>query len=208
MFSPPCHWLNIPSPQEGPPLPGTTRLCQSGEGSHSPHELRRWVPVAQRKLERFRNQLGSPTHQTGNNLGSNSGLSQKAEGESDQLSKVTLVTTFWGWNHAFRVQGAEWKYCAVWEYMKVQARDVVWLRSECGVPIHRCVVNSYALGWALTGPLVWGLYGLTTAKRHLNPCEGSSGRWLKWVVLFEDSSHWDPNDDWDYQLLEWYQRHY
>jgi hypothetical protein len=47
-------------------------------------------------MERLRNQPGSLTHQTGKNLGSNSGLLQEAEVESDQLSKGTLATTLWG----------------------------------------------------------------------------------------------------------------
>jgi hypothetical protein len=48
--------------------------------------------VAQRNLERLGNQPRSPTHQTGKNMGSNSGLLQKAEAKSDQLPKDTLVT--------------------------------------------------------------------------------------------------------------------
>jgi hypothetical protein len=33
--------------------------------------------------------------------------------------------------------------------------------------------NSYGIGWALTGPSVWGLYRLTMAKRHLNLPQGT-----------------------------------
>jgi hypothetical protein len=89
-----------------------------------------------------------------------------------------------GWNHVSPVQGAVWKYCAVWECVKVWAWDTAQLQSECGVPIRRYMVNSCGPGWALTRPPVQGLYRLTTAKRCLNPHKGSSQRRTKWVVLF------------------------
>jgi hypothetical protein len=85
VFSPPCHWLSVPSLLGGPPLQAPLDRVDLGGGSLSPSELRRQVLVAQRNLKRLRNQLGSPTYQTGKNLGSNSGLPQEAEGESDQL---------------------------------------------------------------------------------------------------------------------------
>jgi hypothetical protein len=80
VFSPPHHQLSIPGPLGGPPLPDALDLVNLGEGGLSPGELRRRVPVAQRKLERLRNQLGNPAHQTGKNAGSKSGLPQEAEG--------------------------------------------------------------------------------------------------------------------------------
>jgi hypothetical protein len=101
-----CHWLSIPSPPGGLPLQGTTRPCWFTGGTLSPSKLRRWILVAQRNLERLRNQPWSPTHQTGKNLGSNSGLPQESEGDSDQLSKGTLVSTFFGGETVrFRLQG-------------------------------------------------------------------------------------------------------
>jgi hypothetical protein len=157
-----------------------------GEGA-SPSKPRRWVSVAQRNLERLGNQPGSPTHHTGKNPGSNSGLPQEAEREFDQFSKGTQVTPSWGcvWNCVFRVQGAGWKYCAVWGCVKVWACNVSWLWSKCGVLIRRSVVNSYGLQWALTGPLVQVLYGLTAAKAHTKSRKRRGGdEWSKWCYLF------------------------
>jgi hypothetical protein len=85
VFSPPCCWLSsIPS------LPGATRCVDLREGSLSPSELRRQVSVTQRNVERLRNQVGSPAHQTGKSPGSKSGLPKEAEGDSDQLLAETL----------------------------------------------------------------------------------------------------------------------
>jgi hypothetical protein len=87
-------------------------------------------------------------------------------------------------NQVFQVQGAWWKYCGVWECVKVWAWDITWLQNECGVLICRPMVNSYGLGWALTGPLIQEFYGLTITKGCLYPHEGSGCRWTKWMVLF------------------------
>jgi hypothetical protein len=62
--------------------------------------------VAQRNPERLGNQPGSPTHHTGKNLGSKSGLPQEAEGESDQLPKTPEKPRFWGETVSFRFR--EW----------------------------------------------------------------------------------------------------
>jgi hypothetical protein len=120
VFSPSCHRLNVPGPR-GLSLPGITWLCWSRGGSLSPSELRRWVPVAQRNLERLGNQPRNPTHQTGKNTGSDSGLSQEGEGESDQLSKDTHVTTFFGgvetMSFRFREQSGSTVMCkSVWKW--------------------------------------------------------------------------------------------
>jgi hypothetical protein len=61
--------------------------------------------VAQKNLER--NQPGSPAHQTGKNPGSNSGLPQEAEGNSDPLSKCTLITTFFVVKLSFKFKGQD-----------------------------------------------------------------------------------------------------
>jgi hypothetical protein len=100
---------------------------------------RRRVPVAQRNLERLWNQPGSPAHQTGN-----SGLPQEAEGSLINSQRHTSNHLL-GWNHVCQVQGAGWKHCAVWECVKLRTWDIAWLWSECGVPIHWSVMNSYGL---------------------------------------------------------------
>jgi hypothetical protein len=84
-------------------------------------------------------------------------------------SRDTQVTPSWGWNHVSQFQGVGWKCCAVWECVKMWAWNAAQLKSKFRVLIHRSMVNSYGPGWALTGPLVWGLYILTIAKRLLNP---------------------------------------
>jgi hypothetical protein len=105
---------------------------------------------------------GSGAHQTGKNPGSNSGLPQEAERESNQQPVRHPSNLLLGWNRVS--QGVGQRYCAVLECVKVRAWDAVQLQSECGIPICRCVANSYGQGWALTRPLVQGFYGLTTAK--------------------------------------------
>jgi hypothetical protein len=59
--------------------------------------------------------------------------------------------------------------------------DVAWLWSECRVLNLESMANSYDLGWALTGPQVQGLYGLTMAKRHLKFLWGTQLE-TKWVT--------------------------
>jgi hypothetical protein len=76
-----CPW---PTGRATPARHHHTTLIQ-GEGASLQVSQ---VPVAQRNPERLGNQLGSPTHQTGKNLGSNSGLPQEAEGESDQFPET------------------------------------------------------------------------------------------------------------------------
>jgi hypothetical protein len=85
VFSLPYHLLSVPGLPEGSPLPGATRCVDPRGGSLSPSELRRQVSVTQRNPERLRNQLGSPTHQTGKNLSLNSSLPHEVEKESNQL---------------------------------------------------------------------------------------------------------------------------
>jgi hypothetical protein len=55
-------------------------------------------------LVRPRNQQGerSTIHQIGKNPGSNSGLPQEAEGETDHLSETTSNILFWGETVSFR----------------------------------------------------------------------------------------------------------
>jgi hypothetical protein len=57
----------------------TTRRVGLRGGSLSPGKPRRHILVTQRKLKRFRNQLGSPTYQTAKNLGLNSSWPQEAD---------------------------------------------------------------------------------------------------------------------------------
>jgi hypothetical protein len=52
-------------------VPGTTGHVDPRRGSLYPSEPSRCVVVTQRSLERLGNQLGSPAHQTGKNLGLN-----------------------------------------------------------------------------------------------------------------------------------------
>jgi hypothetical protein len=69
-----------------------------------------------------------------------------------------------GWNHVSQVQGAGQMYCGMGKSVKVRGWDTAQLQSKWGVSIHRSMVNSWSQGWTLTGPLVWGIYGLTMAK--------------------------------------------
>jgi hypothetical protein len=55
------------------------------------------------------------------------------------------------WNNISPDQGVGWKYCTVWECLKVQARHTAQLQSKCGVLICRSMMTSYGLVWALTG---------------------------------------------------------
>jgi hypothetical protein len=73
------------------------------EGESSSQQVGVKASDAQRNLVRCRNQRGegSTAHQTGKSPGSNSGLPQEAEGETDHLPETT------------QVQGAGWKYCAM-----------------------------------------------------------------------------------------------
>jgi hypothetical protein len=92
VFSSPCHGLSAPGLPGGPPLPGTTRPVVPGGGSFSPGERGNfWLHKGTRKAQE---PTCSPAYQTGKNPGSNSGLPQEAEEESDQFP--TRVTTFWG----------------------------------------------------------------------------------------------------------------
>jgi hypothetical protein len=77
--------------------------------------------VAQRNPERLRNQFGNPTHQTGKNLGSNSGLPQETERESDQFPAETPKKPPFG-------------------------GETLSLGSGNGVELHGSVAISYALG--------------------------------------------------------------
>jgi hypothetical protein len=61
------------------------------------------------------------------------------------------------------------------------------------VSIHRSMADLYGPGWAQTGPLVWGLYRLTTAKRHLNACKRSGWRQMKQVRTLCRCSSWPGN---------------
>jgi hypothetical protein len=88
----------------GLPLPGAIRLCWSGGGSLFSSKPKRWVPVAQRNLKRCRNQPGSPNHQTGKNLGSNSGLPQKAEGSLINSQKALSNALFVGETMSLRLR--------------------------------------------------------------------------------------------------------
>jgi hypothetical protein len=82
-----------------------------------------WVRVkaldAQWNLVRHRNQQGegSTAHQTGKNLGSNSGLPQEAEGETELLRETDSKHLLW-WSHVSQVRGAGWKYCAIWKCVR------------------------------------------------------------------------------------------
>jgi hypothetical protein len=74
----PAHW-------EGRPSQAPLDCVDPRRGNPSPSESKRQVPVAQRNLGKARDPTWSPAHQTGQNLGLNSGLLQEAEWESDQL---------------------------------------------------------------------------------------------------------------------------
>jgi hypothetical protein len=90
----------------------------SGRGSSS-----WWVGVkawdAQWKLVRLRNQQGegSTTHQSAKNPGSNLGLPQEAEGETDHLPE-TASNHLLGWSCVSQVQGAGQKYCVMWKCVR------------------------------------------------------------------------------------------
>jgi hypothetical protein len=163
----------------------TMGLCWSGWGNLSPSEMK-WVLVAQRNLERSGNQPGSPDYQTGKNPGSNSDLFQEAEGESDQLSKGTLVTTFYGVKPCLSGAGSGMEapcYVTVCEsvslrwslLMKQMWSPDLWLSGK--------------LTWSRVSPnrasgpgLIQTLYGQEMPKSLWG--EGSGWRWTKWVVLF------------------------
>jgi hypothetical protein len=72
VFSPPCHWFNVLSSLEGPPLPGATGQVDPRRGRLSPNEL-----------GKVQEPTWGPHNQTGKNPSSNSDLPQEAEGESD-----------------------------------------------------------------------------------------------------------------------------
>jgi hypothetical protein len=84
------------------------------EGDSSSWQVGVRALEAQRNPVRYRNQWGegNTAHQTGRNLVSNSGLPQEAMGHPSNC-------LFWGWNCVSQVQGPIWKYCAVWECMKM-----------------------------------------------------------------------------------------
>jgi hypothetical protein len=103
----------------------------------------------------------------------------------------TLITAFWGWNLS-QVQGAGWKYCAVWVCERVSLRYSPAMKRVWS-PDLRVHGNSYGLEWIPTGPLVWGLYGLTMAKRCLNPSkEKGWRRWSKWCCFLLCAGEEDP----------------
>jgi hypothetical protein len=132
------------------------RLIQKGDSSSRLVGVRasdaQWNPV------RCRNQRGegSTTHQNGKNLASNSGLPHEAEGELDHfLMRQVSNCLFLGWNHVSQVQGAGWKYCVVWECVKLQASDAAQLQSkESWSPVLGELIGSRV---SPNRPPVWGL---------------------------------------------------
>jgi hypothetical protein len=117
----PCHW-------GASPWTARRRSYQAPEtawtGGDSSSQLVRVRSDAQRNLVKHRDQWreGNTAPQTVKNPGSNSDLLPRRQKGRLITSQRLLVTAFLGWNHVSQFQGVGWKYCAVWEYMKIQLR--------------------------------------------------------------------------------------
>jgi hypothetical protein len=105
----PCHWGASPGPLGG----------DQDRGASSSQRVRVRASNAQQNPLRCRNRLRSTDLHTGKSLGSNSGLPQEAEGETDHLPE-TLVTACWGeaLSLRFREQGGSTVPC---ESVRVRA---------------------------------------------------------------------------------------
>jgi hypothetical protein len=92
------------------------------EGESSSWQVGVSASDTQWNLVRHRNQQGegSTAHQTCKNLGSNSGLPQEAEGDTDPLPMRHPKPPFLRGSHVSQLQKAVWKYCAMWEYKKMR----------------------------------------------------------------------------------------
>jgi hypothetical protein len=171
---PPCQ-LSIPGPLAVLPLPGSTR-CIDPVGREPLSQQAKEVSFSHMKEPR---KAQEPTWELCSSelvrtqIQTQSCLRRQKGSLINSQRQRHLSNHLLGWNRVSYVQGVGWKYCAVWDCVKVWAWDAAQQRSECRVPVCRSVVNSYGPGWTLTRPPVWDLYRLTTAKRFLNPHEGS-----------------------------------
>jgi hypothetical protein len=148
------------------------RTYWSNAGTPLSWHTRGQVLVAQRNLEKVQEPIGSPACQAGKNLGSKNRPAFRRQKRRPITSQRHSSSPIKGETVSLRFR--EWD-ANVWAYMCMCLRvwEMAWLQNECWVQICGSMVNSYSLGWALTGLQVWGLYRLGMAKRSLNPCGGS-----------------------------------
>jgi hypothetical protein len=156
VFHLPCCWSASPGPPGEVIPPGTNGrfdleeglvlLASQGEGlgcTTKPSEVQesvRGVPPV--KLVRTRVQiLGLPLS------------GRRGAWAPPRVTRVTLSNS-----ETMTSRCWEWGGTLGCLHMNVYEWDVAWLWSKCGAPICGSVANSYGLGWALTEPLVQGLY--------------------------------------------------
>jgi hypothetical protein len=103
-------WVHPLDHREKIPLGANGQLDPEGDSSF--WGVRVKASDTQRIPVRCRNQPGSAAHHTGKNPGSNSGLLQEAERETDHLLETASNHLLW-WSRVSQVQTGGQKYCAM-----------------------------------------------------------------------------------------------
>jgi hypothetical protein len=188
VFSPVCHWLKVHSPSGELPLPGPPDPVDLGEGTSLLASLGGMFWLHKRAWKGTDNNMGVLLIRLVRTHVQIQTFLRRQRGFWTTLKRHPNNDLFGVWKHVFQFQGAWWKYCGMWEWwewVKVWAWDIAWLQHECGGLILSFMVSSYGLGWALTGPLIQDLYGLTMTKRCFYPHEGVAGNGQnEWCYLF------------------------
>jgi hypothetical protein len=141
VFSPPCLWATSGAT---PARCHWTMLIQ-GEGAPLPasHGSKFWLH--KRTWKGLGTNLGAPLIRLIRTWVQIQACFRRQKGNLIN-SQRHLSHPFLGWNHIFQVQWVGWKFCAMWECVKVWACEVAWLQNKGGASILGSVVNSYGLG--------------------------------------------------------------